>query len=329
MTEKLIIERNDLKDVSDTIKVLLDYSNIFSKRRNEVRKMWNEYDYAFETYLLESEDNEIYGFVNGLYSDASDMTNTFAGTISSIIDLNLWPLITDYIEEIKDCIKGWRTVCKEKIERFEMIKNNREKTDIIINNQKINRYVEIYKETLVLFKAVNLHLDELKESKKYKLENNIYNEKKEETNDLSVKQNDDYREYEYKCFDKIHIPGVQESHRSNKVIINGIDAKMGDSLFVLFLRLILQLKKDNNGWIDRYSLHEEGITTDPEKFQIFSNLRTFVGGYLIKKNAREFIENNGSKKYRISTHPDFITYDKGKLINLKDISKVKIAEELP
>lgn len=49
-------------------------------------------------------------------------------------------------------------------------------------------------------------------------------------------------------------------------------------------------------------------------------------GSLLEKNARKFIENDGSKSYRISTHPDFITYDKKKLL-LHPIIKQKKSED--
>ena len=68
-----------------------------------------------------------------------------------------------------------------------------------------------------------------------------------------------------------------------------------------------------------------GIIRDPDKFQIFSNLRTALQGNLLDKNARKFIENDESKSYRISTHPDFITYDKDKLLQ-HPISKKKKSE---
>ncbi len=37
-------------------------------------------------------------------------------------------------------------------------------------------------------------------------------------------------------------------------------------------------------------------------------------GYLLEKDAKKFIENDGSKRYRISTHPDFVTYERGNLL---------------
>jgi len=36
------------------------------------------------------------------------------------------------------------------------------------------------------------------------------------------------------------------------------------------------------------------------------------------KDRQKFIQNDGSKNYRISAHPDFVTYDKERLLNHPD-----------
>ena len=41
------------------------------------------------------------------------------------------------------------------------------------------------------------------------------------------------------------------------------------------------------------------------------------------------IENDKKGRYRISTHPDFITYNKEKLLNHQDSQIRELAEELP
>jgi len=63
--------------------------------------------------------------------------------------------------------------------------------------------------------------------------------------------------------------------------------------------------------------------------KIYSRLRTILQRSLIDKDGKKFIENDGSKKYRISTHPDFISYNKKKLLNHQDSQIRKLAEELP
>jgi len=131
---------------------------------------------------------------------------------------------------------------------------------------------------------------------------------------LTEKQEEDYKNFGYKCYDKIHIPGNSSMKRSNEIEVNSHKVRLGDSLFRLFLRLALELKKKRGGWISRHTLDEEGIISDVGKFQIYSNLRISLQGSLLDKDGQRFIENNGSKEYRISLHPDFIAYDREKLL---------------
>jgi len=121
---------------------------------------------------------------------------------------------------------------------------------------------------------------------------------------LTEKQEEDYKNFGYKCYDKIHIPGNSSMKRSNEIEVNSHKVRLGDSLFRLFLRLALELKKKRGGWISRHTLDEEGIISDVGKFQIYSNLRISLQGSLLDKDGQRFIENNGSKEYRISLHPD-------------------------
>ena len=89
------------------------------------------------------------------------------------------------------------------------------------------------------------------------------------------------------------------------------------------------MKKGKGGWVNKHTLNSEGIITDTEKFQIYSNLRRAVEGSLLDKDGQKFIENNGSKQYRISTHPDFVNYDRKKLIKHPDRRVQRLAEQLP
>ena len=91
------------------------------------------------------------------------------------------------------------------------------------------------------------------------------------------------------------------------------------------------------------TLYEENIIHDPIRYQKFSELNSRFRGSLLQKNHSDIIENHGSGEYRISIHPDFVTYDKEKLlqhplikqkksenidkIDLVEISKV--AKDLP
>jgi hypothetical protein len=145
---------------------------------------------------------------------------------------------------------------------------------------------------------------------------------------LTKDQEEDYKNFEYKCYDKIHIPGNSSMKRSNEIEVNSHKVRLGDSMFRLFLRLALELKKKRGGWVSRHTLDSDGIITDVDKFQIYSNLRTSLQGSLLDKEGQKFIENNGSKQYRISLHPDFITYHREKLFKHHDNSIQELARKL-
>ncbi len=146
--------------------------------------------------------------------------------------------------------------------------------------------------------------------------------------ELTEKQNKDYKDFEYKCYDKVYIPGTIPMKRSNEIEVNDHKIKLGDSVFKLFLRLVLELKREKPGWVNRHSLGSDSIIADVEKFQVYSNLRTALQGSLLDKDGQKFIENNGSKQYRISLHPDFIAYDREKLLKHPDNSIKNIAKKL-
>ena len=145
---------------------------------------------------------------------------------------------------------------------------------------------------------------------------------------LTEEQEKDYKNFEYKCYDRLHIPGNISMKRSNEIEVNGHKVRLGDSIFRLLLRLVLELKKKRGGLVSRHTLYPGGIITDVDKFQIYSSLRTSLQGSLLDKEGQKFIENNGSKHYRISLHPDFITYHREKLLKHHDSSIQELARKL-
>jgi len=127
---------------------------------------------------------------------------------------------------------------------------------------------------------------------------------------LTSKQQADYNKYDYKCQDKLNIPGTSPRKRSNEVFINGHKISLGDSIFALLMRLVVELKKEKGGWINTADLMAEGFINDTMLHQPYSNLRSKLEGSLKEKDGQKFIESDGSKHYRLSTHPNFVTYDK-------------------
>lgn len=140
--------------------------------------------------------------------------------------------------------------------------------------------------------------------------------------EITDKQKKDYETHGYKCYDKVHIPGTFPRSKSNDVIMNDHAITLPDEAFLLFLELLVGLKKNKKGgWITKY--------IEAGKYQPISRLRTPIKGSLLKKNAKDFIESGGSKQYRISTHPDFVTYDKKALLKHPDSSVKDLTKQLP
>jgi len=65
---------------------------------------------------------------------------------------------------------------------------------------------------------------------------------------LSAKQDKDYEKSDYKCRDRVHIPGAVPMKRSNLIVVNGHNIGISDNIFILFLHLLLELKKKKGGW---------------------------------------------------------------------------------
>lgn len=146
---------------------------------------------------------------------------------------------------------------------------------------------------------------------------------------LTARQKKGYDKHHNLCKDRIYLTGEVPGHHGNLISVNDNDVRIPDSLFLLCLRFVQELKKKKGGWINTQTLHKERIIPDPNSYQIYSNLRSEIKGYLIENNGRKFIESDGSKNYRISTHPDFVTYNKGKLNRHDDARIRKIAGKLP
>jgi len=149
---------------------------------------------------------------------------------------------------------------------------------------------------------------------------------------LSGQQEKDYDDFRYKRYDQVHFPGNIERDGRNVVEINEYEARLGDRGFNLLFRLAAQLKKDKEGWVHTSTLETEGILADVESYQVFDRLRSSLEPCLTGTTRRDLIENVRSKGYRVSTHPDFITYDKKRLLEqFKDVDArvIRIVEGLP
>jgi len=106
------------------------------------------------------------------------------------------------------------------------------------------------------------------------------------------------------------------------------------------MKLVAELKRNKEGWVEIEKFVEDINLSLTGIAQLIERLRgSLIKIKFIDKDiANELIENNKNKRnsknkkggyYRISTHPDFIKYDREKLLNNEDPRIRKLAEELP
>ena len=156
-----------------------------------------------------------------------------------------------------------------------------------------------------------------------------FSEEKRIDKALTPAQQQDYKKYDYLSRATVHIPGGRPMKRSNEVVVNRHRTKVGDRAFRLLVRLVVELKKGDGGWVNTLQLEEDRVIPDPRLHHVYSDLRKAVEGSLHGRDGMKFIENDGSQNFRISTHPDLITYDKEKLTNHPDNDVAAIASKLP
>ncbi len=135
---------------------------------------------------------------------------------------------------------------------------------------------------------------------------------------LTSTQIADYETHKYLCYDRLHILGTPPVNRSSEILIDGKKIKIPDAPFRLLIELVTELKKGAGGWVTKH--------TEVGKYQSFERLREPFDGHV---NSREFIENDGSKRYRISIHPDFVTYERGNLLKHSDTTVQELTKRLP
>lgn len=134
---------------------------------------------------------------------------------------------------------------------------------------------------------------------------------------LTTEQSQDYTAHGYKCFHRLDIPGTIPRKRSNELKVNDNIVKMPDEAFKLLMELVVELKKGKGGWVTK--------VVSAGKYQIFDRVRQPLQ---LGRDAINFIENDGSKRYRISTHPDFVTYNRVNLMKHPDATIKSLAKKL-
>ena len=149
---------------------------------------------------------------------------------------------------------------------------------------------------------------------------------------LTDSQREDYKKYNYKCYYKIIIIGKDEDlKKENYIEVDGNGIELGKNNFILFVKLALESTRNNEGWVNIESFVQKIDLTFTGIYQLIGRLRENLMKIkaLDNNSVKKLIENKKSGLYRISTHPDFITCNKEKLLNHQDPKIRKLAEELP
>ena len=112
----------------------------------------------------------------------------------------------------------------------------------------------------------------------------------------------------YNCHDTLEF--LPESHYSKENLkINDEAVRLSDAPLKL-LRYFAQKNVDTQtGWVYIQDMKSDRVIPS-DGYQAFSRLRSAVGGYLLKKNAKDLIEANGKKQYRLSINPAHIKFIK-------------------
>lgn len=145
---------------------------------------------------------------------------------------------------------------------------------------------------------------------------------------LTARQEQDYEMYGYNCRLPIQITGKVAESGSNLVEVGDSTVRIGDTPFRLFLRLVLELRKNKMGAVSKVSLKSEGYLSEDGEFQSIERLRKCFLPALSNLDPKKFVENVRPKSLRLSVHPDFVTWDMPKLLAHDDPGVRELAQQL-
>lgn len=140
---------------------------------------------------------------------------------------------------------------------------------------------------------------------------------------------------EFKSRLPIEITGEIEKRSSNIILIGGAKVSLGDAPFALFLRLAVELFKGGDGCVSKGDpvfgggLIAEGILPASGMDQAIQRLREKLAPALQGLPSNQFIEAYRPKHLRLSTHPAYVRYEKGKLLDHAEDKIVTCARYFP
>ncbi len=145
---------------------------------------------------------------------------------------------------------------------------------------------------------------------------------------ITAQQEKDYEKYGYNCKLPIHVTGKVAESNNNVVEVGDSLVEMGDTPFRLFLRLVLELKRNKEGAVTKTDLRSEGYLSEDSEFQSVGRLRNCFIRALGDLDPKKLVEVYRPKSLRLSIHPEIITVDMAKLSAHDDARVRELAQQL-
>lgn len=162
--------RSDLTDISNTIMHLYELSNYFEKMRRELGRLWNDNDGDLQVYLSKIDDWELFHLMEEFYRIGKDASYSLSLELPLINNEKRYPVISEYIDMIEKSVASYKKeINKLLIKSKEIFLKKEEK----LGHWKINRLVEIHKEMLSNLNALKNEFKNIKNSERYRIENNL------------------------------------------------------------------------------------------------------------------------------------------------------------
>ena len=140
---------------------------------------------------------------------------------------------------------------------------------------------------------------------------------------IACAQEADYDRYEYKCRLPVRLTGKITKAGNNEVLVGDTPVEVGDVPFLLFLRLVLELRRNKSGIVSKVDLRSEGYFGEGTDDHAINRLRNCFIRALGDLDPKDFIETTYRRKsVRVSVHPDLVTWDAEKLSD-HDHAKVR------
>jgi hypothetical protein len=127
----------------------------------------------------------------------------------------------------------------------------------------------------------------------------------------------------------IHITGDRGKWNTNTVLVGESPVRLGDKLFTLLLRLVIQTLCDGRGTVTKAALRSGGFLRPGAEEQTIGHLRKAFSKSLRGLGVQDFIQSSGRGAIRLFAHPALLKYNRDKLLQHGNEKVRRLAEQLP